>query len=161
MNKSRPLDHRLAGGRQQLTCRENTTISINYLEQQWVCTEGDNCPPNIGGVIMGCPLDPPDVPGNSTGKILTKRYIAKIQLIIRLMRHLQLIVNPLFFQHRGELHLYDKSDRQLRRLQSADILERGLRPGLPMFRVRHGPRGGRLSLGLSGGRGIFDRITVR
>jgi len=57
----------LSGGRQQLTCREGTTISINYLEQQWVCTEGDNCPPNIGGVIMGCPLDPPPViPGNST-----------------------------------------------------------------------------------------------
>ena len=67
--KSNLSHHRLSGGRQQLTCREGTTISINYLEQQWVCTEGDNCPPNIGGVIMGCPLDPPPViPGNSTGR---------------------------------------------------------------------------------------------
>ena len=70
-NELRLNSHRLPGGRQQLNCRENTTLSINYLEQQWVCTEGNNCPQNIGGVIMGCPLDPTDVPSNSTGKMMT------------------------------------------------------------------------------------------
>ena len=63
------ISRRLSGGRTQLTCRENTTLSINYLEQQWVCTEGNNCPPNIGGVIMGCPLEDPGVPDNSTGNL--------------------------------------------------------------------------------------------
>ena len=61
--------NRLSGGRAQLKCRENTTIHINYQEQSWICTEGDNCPPNMGGVVMGCPVNPPDVPDNSTGNI--------------------------------------------------------------------------------------------
>ena len=31
---------------------------------------GDNCPPNMGGVVFGCPALPPPVPENSTGNLI-------------------------------------------------------------------------------------------
>ena len=62
--------------------------------------------------------------------------------------------------HRGRLYLHKKSHRRVRRLQPADLLERGLRPGLLMLRIRHGRRAGRLPPGMSGGRGIHLRLCL-
>ena len=53
-----------------IKCGEGQTLEIDYVNRRWICKTGNYCPPNMGGVVFGCPALPPPVPENSTGEFL-------------------------------------------------------------------------------------------
>ena len=58
----------VSGGKLDINCAENQTLEIDYVNRKWICKTGNYCPPNMGGVVFGCPALPPPVPENSTGE---------------------------------------------------------------------------------------------
>ena len=60
---------RWPGGKAEITCTEGRTLDIDYANRRYICRVGDFCPPNMGGVVFGCPALPPPVPENSTGEL--------------------------------------------------------------------------------------------
>ena len=58
----------VSGGKLDINCAEGQTLEIDYVNRAWICKTGNYCPPNMGGVVFGCPALPPPVPENSTGE---------------------------------------------------------------------------------------------
>ena len=62
------------GGKAEITCTEGRTLDIDYANRRYICRSGNYCPPNMGGVVFGCPALPPPVPDNSTGKFVAPTH---------------------------------------------------------------------------------------
>ena len=75
---------RWPGGKAEITCTEGRTLDIDYANRRYICRVGDFCPPNMGGVVFGCPALPPPVPENSTGELsnpfILLKYLIKYVL---------------------------------------------------------------------------------
>jgi len=56
----------LSGGKMDIKCAEGQTLEMDYVNRRWICKTGNYCPPNMGGVVFGCPALPPPVPEGST-----------------------------------------------------------------------------------------------
>ena len=69
---------RWPGGKAEITCTEGRTLDIDYANRRYICRVGDFCPPNMGGVVFGCPALPPPVPENSTGELISPFNIDEI-----------------------------------------------------------------------------------
>ena len=65
-----------------IKCAEGQTLEINYVDRRWICKTGNYCPPNMGGVVFGCPALPPPVPANSTGELQSLLDFLLILIII-------------------------------------------------------------------------------